>query len=87
MQNDSSKDSDAEVLIYRELYGSRSDFPPIGNRQADASDSHQGQSVKPLPNFQVSLRESTRGQAKPGSGEEGGESARWRIWNWMTDVT
>lgn len=49
-----------------------------GNKQADASDSHQGQSVKLLSNFQVSLRENTRGRVKPsrqrgGREEEGGE--------------
>lgn len=55
-----------------------------GNKQAD---SHQGQSVKPHPNFQVSLRENTRGRVKPDRGEGGGVSVRWRIWNWMTDVT
>ncbi len=43
-----------------------------GNKQTDASDSHQGQSVKPHPNFQVSLRENTRGRVKPGRGEGGG---------------
>lgn len=85
------------ALIERELCGCVSWPPPpiwpaakelrTGNKQADASDSHQGQSVKPLPNFQVSLRENTRGRVKPGGGEGGGGSVRWRIWNWMTDVT
>lgn len=63
-----------------------------GNQQADASDSHQGQSVKPLPDFQVSLREKTRGRVKPGWGEEGGGECGgefgigWRMWldYWLT---
>lgn len=29
----------------------------------------------------------TKGWAKPGRGEGGGPRVRWRIWNWMTDVT
>ena len=41
------------------------------HKQADASDSHQGQSAKPLPNFQVSLRENTRGRVKRGRGVGG----------------
>lgn len=63
-----------------------------GNQQADASDSHQGQSVKALPDFQVSLREKTRGRVKSGWGEGrrgecGGEfGIGWRMWldYWLT---
>lgn len=58
-----------------------------GNRQADETDSHQGQPAKPLLDFQVSLRENTRGWVKPGKGWWGVGGMRWRIWNWMTDVT
>lgn len=66
-----------------------------GNKQTDASDSHQGQSVKPLPNFQVSLRENTRGRVKPASREGGrggvwgGEfGIGWRMWldYWLTTL-
>lgn len=63
-----------------------------GNKPAFETDSHQGQSVKPLLDFQVSLTENTRGWVKPGkrkgrAGVWGGEfKIVWRMWldYWLT---